>query len=242
MTGRSSGGAAVVLLSGGMDSATALAVASATGGTVHCLTVAYGQRHSREVRSARRLGEFFHVASHSVIRLPIGALLRSSLTDRTRPLPRAQAGRSRAGIPSTYVPARNTILLSVALGYAESLGADSIYIGANAIDYSGYPDCRPEYFRAFEHLARLATKAGVERRWNIQVRAPLLRLSKAEIVRLGDRLSVPWALTWSCYAGGRSPCGICDSCALRAKGFAEAGRPDPLLGRRHIRSRRSRPT
>lgn len=240
MTARQPG--AVVLLSGGMDSATALAIASATAGPVHCLTMMYGQRHARELRSARQLSQFFHVASHEVVRLPIGRLLRSSLTDRTRPLPRARAGRGRAGIPSTYVPARNTILLSVALGYAESLGADSIYIGANAIDYSGYPDCRPEYFRSFEHLARLATKAGVERRWNVRVEAPLLRLSKAEIVRLGDRLGVPWELTWSCYAGGRVPCGRCDSCALRAKGFAEAGTVDPLLRRPHMRSRRSRPT
>ncbi len=233
---------AVVLLSGGMDSATALAVAAASHRSVHCLTVLYGQRHAREVRSARNLARFFHVDRHHVVRLPLGPLLRSALTNRSRPLPHAGRAARRGAIPATYVPARNTILLSVALGYAESVGADSVYIGANAIDYSGYPDCRPEYFRAFEHLARLATRAGVEQRWALRVEAPLLRLSKADIVRLGERLGVPWAMTWSCYAGGVRPCGRCDSCVLRAKGFAEAGRPDPLqVRRRYIRSSRASP-
>src|SRR5208283_542548 len=136
---------------------------------------------------------------------------------------RSVRARPTRRIPSTYVPARNTILLSVALGYAESHRLGTIYLGANAIDYSGYPDCRPEYFRAFERLARLATKAGVEGGARIRVETPLLRRSKADIVRLGERLGVPWALTWSCYAGGRTPCGTCDACRLRRKGFAEAG-------------------
>jgi 7-cyano-7-deazaguanine synthase len=127
------------------------------------------------------------------------------------------------------------------LGYAESIGAQAIYIGANAIDYSGYPDCRPEYFRAFEHLARLATRAGVERGWAIRIEAPLLHLSKADIVRLGERLHVPWGMTWSCYAGDRAPCGHCDSCALRHRGFEEAGVLDPLKSVPHIRSRRASP-
>jgi len=216
----------VVLLSGGMDSATCLAIATRSHPPVHALTVLYGQRHAREVRSARALARHYRVASHSVLRLPLAPLLRSALTDASQPLPKGQARGGR--IPSTYVPARNTILLSVALGYAESHRLGRIYLGANAIDYSGYPDCRPEYLRAFERLARLATKAGVERGEHVRVEAPLLRLSKAEIVDRGERLGVPWRLTWSCYAGGRTPCGTCDACRLRKKGFAEAGRVDPV--------------
>jgi len=217
----------VVLLSGGMDSATCLAIAARDHPPVHALTVFYGQRHAREIRSARVLARHYGANRHTVLRLPLGPLLASALTDAKRPLP----GHGRPGdrIPSTYVPARNTILLSIALGYAESHGLGTIYLGANAIDYSGYPDCRPEYLRAFERLARLATRAGVERGEYTRVRTPLLRLSKAEIVRLGDRLNVPWELTWSCYAGGRSPCGRCDACRLRKKGFAEAGRVDPTI-------------
>ena len=216
----------LVLLSGGMDSATCLALANQRPGPVHALTVLYGQRHAKEVRSARALARHYRVARHTVVRLPIGPMLDSSLTHRSRALP----NRSRPGarIPSTYVPARNTLLLSLALGYAESHRLAAIYVGANAIDYSGYPDCRPEYFRAFERLAHLATKAGVEEGQRIRIETPLLRLSKADIVRLGERLRVPWQLTWSCYAGGRRPCGICDACRLRQKGFAEAGRADPV--------------
>ncbi|HYB80014.1 MAG TPA: 7-cyano-7-deazaguanine synthase QueC [Thermoplasmata archaeon] len=216
----------LVLLSGGMDSATCLALASRRPGPVHALTVLYGQRHAREVRSARALAHHFRVARHTVVRLPLGPLLASSLTDARRPLPNRRRPTGR--IPSTYVPARNTILLSIALGYAESHRLAAIYLGANAIDYSGYPDCRPEYFRAFERLARLATKAGVEEGVGVRIVAPLLRLSKAEIVRLGERVGVPWSLTWSCYAGGRRPCGTCDACRLREKGFTEAGRRDPV--------------
>jgi 7-cyano-7-deazaguanine synthase len=215
----------VVLLSGGMDSATCLAIASRRHRPVHALTVLYGQRHAREVRSARALANEYRVARHAVLRLPLGPLLDSALTDAARPLPtRARPGRR---IPSTYVPARNTILLAVALGYAESHHLGTIYLGANAIDYSGYPDCRPAFLRAFERLARVATKAGVERGEQVRIEAPLLRLSKAEIVRWGERLGVPWGLTWSCYAGGRKPCGKCDSCRWRRKGFVEAGRVDP---------------
>jgi 7-cyano-7-deazaguanine synthase len=193
---------------------------------VHALTVLYGQRHAREVRSARSLARHYRVARHTVLRLPLSPLLPSALTRPGRRLPsrRASAGR----IPSTYVPARNTILLAVALGYAESHRLATIYLGANAIDYSGYPDCRPEYLRAFERLARLATRAAVERGETVGVKAPLLHLSKAEIVREGERLGVPWRLTWSCYAGGRRPCGTCDACRLRRKGFVEAGVTDPL--------------
>jgi 7-cyano-7-deazaguanine synthase len=221
------GSRAVVLLSGGMDSATCLALASRGARPVHALTVVYGQRHAREIRSARALARRYRVRSHVVLRLPLGHLLDSSLTDARRPLP---SRRSRAGrIPSTYVPARNTILLAIALGYAESHRLDTIVIGANAIDYSGYPDCRPEFLRAFERLARVATKSGVEGKSRLRVLAPLLSKSKADIVRWGERLGVPWSLTWSCYAGGRRPCGTCDSCRLRAQGFAEAGIADPLV-------------
>ncbi|MGA8664835.1 MAG: 7-cyano-7-deazaguanine synthase QueC [Thermoplasmata archaeon] len=215
----------VVLLSGGMDSATCLALASRASRPVHALTVAYGQRHLREIRSARALARHFGVRHHVVVDLPLGPLLESSLTRPRRALPR---GRSRTTtIPSTYVPARNTILLSVALGYAESHHLNEIYLGANAIDYSGYPDCRPAFLRAFERVARLGTRQGIEGH-GIRVRAPLLRRSKAQIVRWGERLNVPWELTWSCYAGGRSPCGRCDSCRLRALGFEAAGVRDPL--------------
>ncbi len=226
MTPRSPPGrGSVVLLSGGMDSATCLALAVRHDPPVHALTVLYGQRHAREVRSARVLARHYRVV-HRVLELPLRPLLDSALT---RPGRRIPARPSRGGrIPSTYVPARNTILLSLALAYAESHGLGSIYLGANAIDYSGYPDCRPQFLRAFERLARVATKAGVEGGARIRVVAPLLRTSKAGIVRRGEALGVPWRLTWSCYAGGRTPCGRCDSCRYRARGFRGARVPDPL--------------
>lgn len=210
-----------------MDSATCLAIASRERPPVHALTVLYGQRHSREVRAARGLARRFRAGRHVVLDLPLGPLLDSSLTRPGRRLP--SSGPRAGRIPSSYVPARNTILLSVALGYAESHRLDRIYLGANAVDYSGYPDCRPEFLHEFERLARLATRAGVLRHWKVRIVAPLLALSKAQIVRRGERLGVPWALTWSCYEGGRVPCGRCDSCRLRARGFAEAGIADPLL-------------
>ena len=209
-----------------MDSATCLAWATRRGRRVHALTVGYGQRHARELLAARALARHYRVERHVELRLALGPLLASTLTRRDRPLPHGGPRADR--IPSTYVPARNTILLSSALGYAESEGLDEIVLGANAIDYSGYPDCRPEFLRAFERVARLGTKAGRAGR-RIRVRAPLLRLSKAGIVRAGERLGVPWGLTWSCYAGGRSPCGRCDSCRLRARGFRAAGVTDPTV-------------
>ena len=220
----------VVLLSGGMDSATCLAEA-ARHGPVVALTMQYGQRHAREIDAARRLARHFHVEEHLVVDLPLGRLAPSALTRREIAVPR----RGRPGsIPPTYVPARNTILLSVALALAESRGAGAIYLGINAVDYSGYPDCRPEFLRAFERVATLGTRAGAEGGHRIRFRAPLLRLSKAEIVVRGERLGVPWALTWSCYRGGLRPCGQCDACRLREKGFADAGRVDPA--RIHPRS------
>jgi 7-cyano-7-deazaguanine synthase len=219
---------AVVLLSGGMDSATCLALAVRSHRRVAALTVVYGQRHAREVRAARALARHFRVREHRVVRIPLAGLVRSSLTDRRRALP--SGGPRRGRIPSTYVPARNTVLLSLALAMAESAGSDRIYIGANAIDYSGYPDCRPPFLRSFERTARLGTRAGVEGRARLRILAPLLSDTKADIVRRGERLGVPWALTWSCYRGGPRPCGRCDSCRLRARGFREAGVPDPLVG------------
>ena len=228
MKRRPGGSGSVVLLSGGMDSATCLALAARRAAPIHAITVLYGQRHAREVRSARALARHYAIASHAVVRIPIGPLLESSLTAAGAPLPTVtHTGRSR--IPSTYVPARNTLLLALALGVAESQNASAIYVGVNAIDYSGYPDCRPEFLRAFGRLARLATRVGVEDGWAPAIRAPLLRLGKKEIVVLGERLGVPWRLTWSCYAGGRRPCGRCDSCRLRAKGFREAGVVDPTV-------------
>ncbi len=219
-----------MLLSGGMDSGTCLAIARRRHARVAALTVVYGQRHAREIRAARALARHYRVREHRVLSIPLAGLVRSSLTDRRRSLP---TGGPRPGrIPSTYVPARNTILLALALGYAESHRFDRIYIGANAIDYSGYPDCRPEFLRAFERVARLGTRAGVEGRPRIRVLAPLLRDSKADIVRRGERLRVPWQLTWSCYRGGRRPCGVCDSCRLRARGFRQAGVRDPLERKR----------
>jgi 7-cyano-7-deazaguanine synthase len=227
VTARSGRGPSVVLLSGGMDSATCLALASREARPVHALTVRYGQRHDRELRSARSLARHFSVESHTLLDLPLGPILRSALTDRRRSVP--SSGARRRAIPSTYVPARNTILLSLALGCGESRKARTIYIGANAIDYSGYPDCRPEFVDAFNRLAQRATKAGVERNRAPRVVAPLLRLSKADVVRLGERLSVPWELTWSCYRGGRHPCGACDACRWRSKGFRAAGVTDPVM-------------
>jgi 7-cyano-7-deazaguanine synthase len=217
----------VVLLSGGMDSATSLALAVRDDPPVHALTMIYGQRHVREIASARKLARHYGVAHHVVLALPLGPLLDSSLTRPARVLPRRSGRTGR--IPSTYVPARNTILLAIALGYAESHRLGSIYIGANAIDYSGYPDCRPPFLRAFERVARLGTRAGVETGRGIRIRAPLLRLSKERIVRLGERLGVPWRLTWSCYAGGRAPCGRCDACRLRGLGFLGTGIRDPTV-------------
>jgi 7-cyano-7-deazaguanine synthase len=224
----------VVLLSGGMDSATCLATAVRDRYRVHALTVRYGQRHRRETESARALARRFRAREHRLVELPLRALAASTLTDRRAPLP--SRGPRAGHIPSTYVPARNTVLLALALAYAETRRCDAVYIGANAIDYSGYPDCRPAFLRAFERVARLGTRVGVETGRGVRIRAPLLALSKADIVRLGDRLGVPWELTWSCYEGGRRPCGVCDACRLREKGFREAGRADPL-GAAQLRGR-----
>lgn len=219
---------AVVLLSGGLDSATTLAIARREAQACHALTLDYGQRHRLELEAARRVARALGAHEHRIAAFDLSWVGGSALTDAALAVP----DRPGDGIPSTYVPARNTILLSLALGWAEVLGAEAIYIGANAVDYSGYPDCRPEYLEAFERLAGLATKAGVEGR-RLRIRAPLVHLPKAEIIRTGARLGVDFALTLSCYDpdGGGRACGVCDSCRLRAEGFRAAGIPDPTLYR-----------
>lgn len=219
---------AVVLLSGGMDSATALAMTLKEGLEVEALTFDYGQRHRKEIEAAKRLAKHFQVANHRIASIDLAAIGGSALTDRRTEVPtRRSLDEIGRGIPATYVPARNTILLSYALGLAEASGARAIVIAANSIDYSGYVDCRPEFYAAFQEVARLGTKRGVEGDV-IEIRTPLIRMSKADIVRKGEELGVPWALTWSCYHGRAKACGVCDSCQLRLKGFREAGIKDPL--------------
>jgi 7-cyano-7-deazaguanine synthase len=219
---------AVVLLSGGLDSATALFVARCRGFKTACLIFDYGQRHRREIGAAKALARcakspFFVVK----IKLPWKG---SALLDRSKHIPTAKSQAPRADnlIPSTYVPGRNTIFLSYALSYAEASGAAAIFIGANAVDYSGYPDCRPQYLKAFAEVSRQGTRRGIQGR-PVRIEAPLIRLSKGAIIRLGMKLGVPYALSWSCYKGGEKPCGVCDSCRWRAKGFKEAGLKDPAL-------------
>jgi 7-cyano-7-deazaguanine synthase len=218
---------AVVLLSGGLDSYTAAAIAKSQGFTLHALTVRYGQRHAREVDAARRVAAALGVAAHLDLDLDLRGIGGSALTSEM-PVP-LDRDLSTMDIPSTYVPARNTIFLSLALGWAEVLNARDLVIGVNALDYSGYPDCRPEFIRAFEALAALATRAGVEGA-RFRVHTPLMALTKADIIRRGLELGLDYRLTHSCYdpAPDGAPCGRCDSCVLRARGFAEAGAPDPL--------------
>jgi len=215
---------AVVLLSGGLDSASTLAAAVRAGWLCHALSFDYGQRHGVELEAARHLATALGAREHRVLRLDLSAFGGSALTDTRIAVPETPG----AGIPVTYVPARNTVFLSMALAWAETLGAHDIFIGANAVDYSGYPDCRPDYLEAFEAMANLATRAGVEGR-RIRIRAPLIDLSKADIVRLAVESGVDPAETVSCYQADEQghACGVCDSCRLRARGFAEAGLPDP---------------
>jgi 7-cyano-7-deazaguanine synthase len=218
------GSPAVVLVSGGLDSATVLAIARERGHRCHALSFEYGQRHAVELAAARRVATALGAAEHRVLALPIGQLGHSALTDPSIAVPDA----ATTGIPVTYVPARNTIFLAFALGYAEVVGARHIYIGVNAVDYSGYPDCRPAFIRAFECVANLATRAAVEGR-TLSIHAPLIELSKADIIRRGAALGVDYGMTVSCYqpdADGRA-CGRCDSCRLRRRGFEEAGISDP---------------
>ncbi|HRY29090.1 MAG TPA: 7-cyano-7-deazaguanine synthase QueC [Elusimicrobiota bacterium] len=221
---------AVVLLSGGLDSSTALSWAlKVKKWRCHCLVADYGQRHRREITAALRVARRARCPVHRIkFRLPWGG---SSLLNRRQALPvHAPSAIGRGRIPSTYVPARNTIFLSFALSLADVLDAENIVVGANALDYSGYPDCRPKYYAAVQKTGRLGTRLGTEKKRPLRVWAPLLHLTKKDIVRRGARWGTPYELTWSCYRGGARPCGRCDSCRLRARGFQQAGLPDPLLG------------
>jgi 7-cyano-7-deazaguanine synthase len=221
---------AVVLLSGGLDSATALAVARSEGYELYAISFRYGQRHLLELESASRVASAIGVEKHLIADFDLRAIGGSALTDQIE-VPKARGMEEIAsGIPVTYVPARNTIFLSFALAWAEVIGAQDIFIGVNALDYSGYPDCRPEYIKSFESMANLATKAGVEGRLRLKIHAPLIAMTKAEIIVTGLRLGVDYSLTHSCYdpSSESIACGKCDSCLLRLRGFAEAGVRDPL--------------
>ena len=227
MTGKK----AVVLLSGGLDSATTLAVANSDGFQCYALTFAYGQRHKREIEAAKKMAESLEVAEHRIIEIDLGAFGGSALTDKAIDVPEGKVGPDgSAQIPVTYVPARNTIFLSYALAWAEVLGAFDIFIGVNSTDYSGYPDCRAEFIAAFEKTANLATAAAVEDKGRFRIHTPIIEMTKARIIQTGTKLGVDYSLTHSCYdpdSRGRS-CGRCDSCRLRLKGFAEAGIEDPI--------------
>jgi 7-cyano-7-deazaguanine synthase len=216
--------AAVVLLSGGLDSATALAIARDAGYACHALSIDYGQRHRAELEAARGVAGALGAIDHKEIRITLDAIGGSALTDHQIAVPEEPS----AGIPVTYVPARNTVLLALALGWAEVLAARDIFIGVNAVDYSGYPDCRPAFIEAFEQVANLATKAGVEGE-HFHIHAPLIDLTKAEIIRRGGELGVDYGITVSCYQADEAgaACGVCDACRLRAEGFRAAGLPDP---------------
>jgi 7-cyano-7-deazaguanine synthase len=222
---------AVILFSGGLDSTTLARVASEQGFCLHALTFSYGQRHARELEAARDLAGSLGFETHRFIEIDGRAFAGSALTDRGVPVPRGRGADeiSAGGIPATYVPARNTIFLSFALAACETLGAEDAFIAVNALDYSGYPDCRPEYLEAFERMARLATRAGVEGGREFRLHAPLIDRTKAQIIRWGLELGVDYSRTWSCYdpAPGGDHCGVCDSCILRRKGFREAGVADP---------------
>lgn len=217
---------AVVLLSGGIDSSTTLAMAKAEGHKVYALSFDYGQRHSLEIEAAKQVAAHVGVERHLLVRADLRAIGGSALTSEAE----VPKGGTEGVIPTTYVPARNTIFLSFALGWAEVLGAPGIFIGANVLDYSGYPDCRPEYLEAFEKMANLATKASVEGKLRFRIQAPLIRMTKGEIIRKGLELGLDYSLTWSCYdpTPAGKPCGECDSCLIRARGFREAGAKDPL--------------
>ena len=217
---------AVVLLSGGLDSTTTLAKAIADGNEVTALSFDYGQRHSKELISAANVAKHYGI-EHVIVKIDL-SMFRSALTDKNIDVPEnREESQMGSDIPVTYVPSRNIIMMSVAAGLCESIDAEKIYIGANVIDYSGYPDCRPEFFYAFQKMLEVGTKSGVEGH-TIKIETPILSLSKAEIVKLGKELEAPLHLTWSCYEGGEKACGKCDSCQLRLKGFEEAGYEDEI--------------
>lgn len=227
---------AIVLLSGGLDSSTILAIAQDAGFDCHCLSFSYGQRHTFELDAARRVAQRAGVADHRVMEIDLRLFGGSALTDANLPVPKDRpADQLDAGIPVTYVPARNTIFLAFALAFAETLGSNDIFIGVNALDYSGYPDCRPEYIRAFADLANLATKAGVEHQHpdRLTIHTPLIDLTKSQIIQQGLKLGVDYSLTHTCYdpTPAGQPCAHCDACQLRQKGFDQAGLPDPAIVR-----------
>ncbi len=221
---------AVVLLSGGVDSSTAMAVAYREGYEIHALSFRYGQRHGREIDAAKRVAASFEVGNHLIIDFDLRAVGGSALTDQIDVPKGREPEEISRGIPVTYVPARNTIFLSFALSLAEKIESEDIYFGANQLDYSGYPDCREEYIQAFENMANLATKSGVEGRMKIKVHTPLIRMTKADIIKKGKELGLDFSLTWSCYdpTPDDLACGQCDSCHLRLRGFREAGFDDPI--------------
>ena len=221
---------AVVLLSGGVDSSTAAAVAKKEGFQLYALSFRYGQRHEREIEAAKKVADFFGIKEQLILDFNLRAIGGSALTDKID-VPKGRDAKEISGaIPVTYVPARNTIFLSFALALCEKIGAEDIFFGANQLDYSGYPDCREEYIRAFEEMANLATKAGVEGRSKFKIRTPLIQLTKGEIIKKGLELGLDYSLTWSCYDPMPEglACGLCDSCQLRLKGFKEAGFKDPI--------------
>ncbi len=224
---------AIVLLSGGLDSSTTLALAQEDGFQTVAMTFRYGQRHDQEVEAARAVAKALGVVEHKVLTIDLRQFGASALTDEDIDVPEGRELKDIGkGIPSTYVPARNTILLSYALAWAEVLEARAVYIGANTLDYSGYPDCRPEYYQAFQEVARLGTRRGLEGD-PVEIRYPLIEMRKADIVRKAQKLGVPLELTWSCYRGGKAACGLCDACQLRLKGFKEAGFEDFLTYQRY---------
>ncbi|UCG71136.1 MAG: 7-cyano-7-deazaguanine synthase QueC [Thermoplasmata archaeon] len=219
---------AVVLLSGGLDSAVILALAREDGFEPYPLSFNYGQKHSRELESARKIAKYYSVKEHEILNIDLAKIGGSALTDINVDIPESRLIEEIGeDIPITYVPARNTIFLAFAIAYAEVIDAEAVFIGANALDFSGYPDCRPEYFEAMQKIVETGTKRGASEN-AIQIKYPLINMTKAEIVKEGARLDVPFHLTWSCYKGGDTACGKCDSCLLRMKGFLEAGIKDPI--------------
>jgi len=220
---------AICLLSGGLDSSVTLAIAKSEGYEVYAMTFIYGQTHSKEIEAAKKIAKHFKVREHKIIGLDLSEIAKSSLISGAE-IPTGRSAEeiiSCKEIPSTYVPGRNIIFLSLALAYAESIDADAIFIGANAVDFAGYPDCRPEFFEKFQELINIGTKRGVEGN-PIKIKTPIINLTKAEIIKKGLSLGVPFELTWSCYLGKEKACGKCDSCILRLKGFKEAGLKDPI--------------
>jgi 7-cyano-7-deazaguanine synthase len=220
---------AIALLSGGMDSVTAAAIVKNQGYDIYALTVSYGQRHAREIESAKRLAIWLGVKEHEVVDLPISRLLKSSLMNPEEDVTGDEA-KIGTRIPATYVPGRNAILLAIAAAWAESLGADAIVMGVNVVDFSGYPDCGKPFIDAFNNLITVSTRGGIQGH-PVEILTPIAKMSKADIVRKGKELGVPFKETWSCYKGGGEPCGVCESCILRRKGFAAAGMDDPALAK-----------